>query len=44
MKKNIGLIAKINDDCIVDNKGTKRINDLSAQCKEKKYTHIFFLM
>jgi len=43
MKKNIGLIAKINDDCIVENKGIQRINDLSTQCKEKRYTHTFFL-
>ena len=44
MKKDIGLIVEINDDCLVkNNDGVTRINDLSKSCDEKHYSHTFFL-
>jgi len=44
MKKDIGLIVKINDDCIIKNSnGDKRISDSSKKCDEEHYSHTFFL-
>jgi hypothetical protein len=43
MKWGVGLIAKINDDCIIESGGVTRVNDQSVQCKEKRYTHTFYL-
>ncbi len=44
MKKDIGLIAKIDDDCIVEDKGgSTRVDDTSLKCKERRYTHTFYL-
>ena len=44
MKKDVGLIAKIDDDCIVEDKaGSTRVNDISSKCKERRYTHTFYL-
>ncbi|MCK4442750.1 MAG: hypothetical protein KAU90_12150 [Sulfurovaceae bacterium] len=44
MAKNIGLIVKINDDCLVkNNDGVLRINDSFKKCDEKHYSHTFFL-
>jgi hypothetical protein len=42
MKKDIGLIADIDDDCIIENdKGKKVINDSSTKCDEKEYIYKF---
>jgi hypothetical protein len=44
MKKGVGLIVEINDDCITtDRDGIKRVNDSTTKCVEKHYTHTFFL-
>jgi len=44
MKKDIGLIVEINDDCIIKNKnGEKIISDSSKTCDEEHYLHTFFL-
>ncbi len=44
MKKDVGLIAKIDDDCIVEDKANgTRVNDTSLRCKERRYTHTFYL-
>jgi len=44
MKKDIGLITEINDDCIIKNKnGEKIISDSSKTCDEEHYSHSFFL-
>jgi len=43
MKEGLGVIVEINDDCVVEKNGVERVNDLSSQCKEKRYTHTFFL-
>ncbi len=45
MEKSVGLIAIIDDDCIIDDKtnGKTRINDTSLRCKQKRYTHTFYL-
>jgi len=44
MKKNIGLIVKINDDCLVKNsEGVTRISDSSKICDDEHYSHTFFL-
>ncbi len=43
MKEKVGLIVEINDNCVVENGKSTRVNDLSTQCKEKNYTHTFFL-
>jgi len=44
MKKNVGLIVEINDDCIIkDRDGVTRINDTSKTCDEEHYSHTFFL-
>ena len=44
MKKDIGLIVEINDDCLVKNsEGVTRISDSSKTCDEEHYSHTFFL-
>ncbi len=43
MEEGVGIIAEINDDCIVENDEITRVNDLSKECKEKRYIHTFFL-
>jgi hypothetical protein len=43
LKKGVGLIAYINDDCIVEEGGVKKINDKAQECKNKTYIHNFFL-
>ena len=44
MKRDIGLIAKIDDDCIVEDKyGNRRVDDTNLKCKERRYTHTFYL-
>ncbi len=44
MKKGVGTILKINDDCIVsDSNGDERINDASTVCQDEHYSHTFFL-
>jgi hypothetical protein len=43
MEEGIGLIAEINDDCIVDSRNGTRVNDLSSKCRERRYTYIRFL-
>jgi hypothetical protein len=44
MKKEIGVISIINDDCVIKDKdGTTRINDNSKVCDEKHYSHTFYL-
>ncbi len=44
MKKDVGLIAKIDDDCIVeDSANSTRVDDTSLRCKERRYTHTFYL-
>ncbi len=45
MKRDIGLIAQIDDDCIVEDRANNstRVNDTSLRCKERRYTHTFYL-
>ena len=44
MKKDIGLIVEINDNCLVKNsEGVTRISDSSKTCDEEHYSHTFFL-
>jgi len=44
MKKGIGLIVEINDDCLIkSSKGVIRVSDSSKSCDEKHYSHTFFL-
>ncbi len=44
MQKNIGIIADINDDCIVEeSEDIKKINDKLKNCIEEQYVRTFFI-
>jgi len=44
MKKGIGLIVEINNDCLIkSSKGVTRVSDSSKSCDEKHYSYTFFL-
>ena len=43
LKKGVGLIVDINNDCFTTKNGVKIINDDAKKCSTEIYTHKFFL-
>ncbi len=43
LKKGIGLIVEIDDDCYTTKDGVKIVNDKSKKCTTEVYVHKFFL-
>jgi len=44
IKKGLGIIVEINDNCLVeDDQGNLKVDDTANSCKSETYTHNFFL-
>jgi len=43
LKKGLGVIAEINDDCMVEENGVIKVDDDAQECQSNTYVHNFFL-